>query len=438
MKGYLIPVLSFSTYALSCVVYSQETSFSTQLVRASYYDDAKVLVAPCRGKIGSQLNSYISMSVDRMYVRRQEGWVSALFTSNRRAYPIAKFNAKFAGDQLSINRVATSTRISGSDASADLVQGWSILDRLPYTFNEPKLELIIASSSDSNIDLGISMFQDITKAIPDATVSASTTTAMAVASAFDRYFLAPERTVNALKAVHEFPLSTGNLCEGAYVVFAARNPQTYERYLHGALTVKDNVVSYQNAPITNVSHAIFKLKITDRYYKEPSDALKDTNKFWATHFNELSSFTTSFFASVTAEKIKEFEQKSANNYLLGEEYLRNDDQLLQIEKLEILELVAKNYQTKIADLNKSISRPVPIAPNTVLVIQEEANSKFVIHDDVKEIGEKIEAGNEVTLERVPRTLRNPLKDALNSTDKLIQKRISIANEEVKAAGAEIQ
>lgn len=162
---------------------------------------------------GTKFDSYITMGAERIVIKKDDKSFKGFFSEKRKAFPFLKFSADFDGKPLNISKIEISTHLNGRQAFADLMGGWGVLDRIPYSFTTPTIELRVGTTADSPINSSIAMFNNITSVVSDASVSAATASGAKIAEAVDRYFFAEGRTIDALTTSFQFPQSaSGELC----------------------------------------------------------------------------------------------------------------------------------------------------------------------------------------------------------------------------------
>ncbi|CCQ91203.1 exported hypothetical protein [Nitrospina gracilis 3/211] len=329
---------------------AEEMSLSTSRVIGVQQKTENTIKKPCEGKKAQFGNSYVTLELIKMTVNKDDNLVKRILNSNRASFPVAKLNATYKEQNISISKVGSTKSIIGGESSLDMGVEWVLIDRLPWVLKAPKIEIKLGYTSDSTLEALAQSFSEITNNLPNYTVSSSIQVGLGVAQAIDKLLFGDGRSGDLLKIQKDLPLIANQLCEGYYAIFGAEKSNTYEKYYK-----KDDLVwtghdlQFKDKTIKDASFIILRIVVSDRYYMQPEFALNDTNKPWTRKYSDLITglFELSYIS--TSEGLKEQRNKIRNSLLEAKILLNADLDLIFQEKLEI-----HSYALK--EANKNLKR----------------------------------------------------------------------------------
>ncbi|UUA75161.1 hypothetical protein [Cellvibrio sp. QJXJ] len=421
MNRYITSALLCALFSLlfSSNAFAEKKSLPTRIKPVTYQNIHGEKTEPCK-KVASKFSSYVSINIVRMYVIKKDAKYLDFWKSNRTSYGLAKFSATKGPNNLNVTRVKNATRFENGSSGGDIMQDWMILDRMPYNFSSPSLTIQVLSDNDSNVQNSIALFSAVSSLIPDFSTAAAITTANTVASVVDSFLVEKDSAILTMDADYQFSTDPGNICEGAFVAFSAKKESDYSKYMNGDVIVKDNTAYFNNVPISDVSHSIFKITVEDTYYKDPTAALNDTSKTWAKHFNNVIAYQIDYAAN-TRNALTDPLSALRTEMSLGIRYLNDDHFLFSAERESIRKQVQESFDIVSTSLATATSQDVSISPRTAVaeVIREIANNPFPTPPQVAAVSEQLERGQAVIIKQVPADAIRPLREAIAETESVI-------------------
>lgn len=407
-------------FLISSTAFAEKNSLPTRIKPVPFQNIKGVKTDPCKGKIANPFGSYISINVVRLYVIKKDADYLKFWKSNRTSYGLAKFTARSDMANISVTRVKNATQFESGNSGGDIMQDWMLLDRMPFNFTSPSLQIQVLSNNDSNVQNSIALFSAVSAAIPDFTTAAAITTANTVASVVDSFLVEKDSAILSLDADYQFSTLPGKICHGAYVAFSAKKESDYSKYMNGDVIVKDNTAYFNGVAISDVSHAIFIISVHDKYYSDSTSALNDTSKTWAKHFNNVIT-SQIIFASNTRNPTVDQLSDIRTEMTLGTRYLYEDKLLFSAEREIIRAHVQSSFDLLSEPLETATKKDAKIAPNTRVaeVIREVANNSFPTPHQVTAVSEQLERGQVVVIKQVPSEVVQPLKQAITEAESVI-------------------
>lgn len=383
-----------------------QTGLPTSAIQmVSYKDLSGKKIAPCTGNKAEKFNSYISIRAERIVIKKNDRAYRSIFDKKRKAFPSVKFTALHNGKTINISKISNPTSLDNRQALADLSGGWTVLDRIPYSFDSPTIDVRIGTTADSNINSSISMFNEVSSVIYEPTLSSAATAGVLISNAVDRYFFAEGRTMDALNSSFNLPqTSDGSICEGAYVVFAAIDSSHYQKYIDSDVIWENGNLKHNGNPITDVSYAVFIATISDTYYRRPQDSLNNSSAEWAEHFKKTYEKIYTIY-DPTENDLNNFKTEFREDFDIAFRSLTKDNNLLHREKQSILDHVTNNYNTQISVLMTKINNRNIIPKNQFeSIVKQDKEAGIKINETAESIITQLEAGENV--ERLPTATEN--------------------------------
>ena len=301
--------------------------------------------------------SYVSLEITKLRVAKSDGWVKRLFNGNRRAFPVATLTGRNLNQPIAVSKVGTAKVLLKELSQVDLAVTWQILERVPWTIEGAELNLRIGYSADSNIDAIVKAFSEITASIPDYTIQTSVAVGLAIASNVDQLLFGSERTTDLLNSRRDLPLSGGTLCEGYYAIFGADDATVYNKYENGDLAWNERSqdLQFNGTEPSDVSYAVVRVAVQDRYYSDKSDALNDNRKVWSQKYREAQSELAQLVWVSSEEEVESITKRVRDKIFEGRAFLDADLTLVQDERREIHTYVVEDVQPKLNAVRKRIA-----------------------------------------------------------------------------------
>ncbi len=339
-----VSVSFVSTSAISEDQYSLSTS---RFIGVSFFDSEGNEVKTCQGAKASFGNNYVSIGIDKFTVNKNDPLVKRIFNRDRRAFAVSNLSAKYQNQTLAVARVGKPVLIKGKNSSIDMGVEWGIIERVPWVLRDATLKVRLGYTADSTIDSMIDAFEGVTAAIPDYTISTSLATGMAITSAVDKLLFGPNRALDLLNAERDLPLFAGQLCDGHYAIFSAKNNDVYEKYYDSSLVWTGNDLTSKGKPINDASYVVVGVRVSDRYYDDPSVSINDLSRPWASKYQEVQSSLFDLTWVSDKEQLDGAVSKIRAALLEARTLLSADINLIQQEKRSIHQHAVDDFKNRL-------------------------------------------------------------------------------------------
>ncbi|WP_350977096.1 hypothetical protein [Shewanella sp. AC34-MNA-CIBAN-0136] len=352
-----IPLI-YTFLAVSNIAYATDrVSLSTsRFVEVDYYSDGKSRIKTCSGKQASFAQNYVSISINKLTVNKNDSLIKRVFNKNRNAFGVSNLKGEYQSQPISISRVGHPVAIKGGNSSVDMGVEWGMLDRVPWVLKNASLEIKLGYAADSTTESLAEAFNSITAVIPDYTISTSMASGVAIASTIDKLLFGADRAIDLLNVHRDLPLLANRLCEGYYAIFAAENNDVYEKYYQGDVIWMGNDLEYKGKPINDVSYAVISVRVSDQYYEAVESSINDNSRAWASKYRDTQ---TSFFDLLwVSDKntLGELTRNIKNNLIEARALLSSDINLIQKEKISIHQFFIDDFNKKLEIANERLDK----------------------------------------------------------------------------------